>query len=77
MAFKDREQEERELHIASHGYTKGKDDFILLKATHGKEKADQTPRGARGSGKIVWPNEAELVEYKDSPIAYSHLPDPK
>ncbi|TWU70436.1 hypothetical protein ED733_000472 [Metarhizium rileyi] len=62
MAFKDKEQEEREFHVASHGYTRGKDDFVLVNATHDKEKMDSTARGDKGSGKVVWPNEAELVE---------------
>ena len=76
MAFKDKQQEEIGYHVASHGYTSGKDDFTLVKATHGGEKLDKTPRGGRISGKVVWPSEAELVEYRDSPIAYSHLPEP-
>ncbi|KFH41450.1 hypothetical protein ACRE_078400 [Hapsidospora chrysogenum ATCC 11550] len=61
----------KEYHVASHGYTNGKEDFALKQATHSQEKKDSTPR--RG-GKVVWPDEAELEEYADSPIAYSHLP---
>jgi hypothetical protein len=44
---------------------------VLTKATHTQEKPDTVQR--RG-GKVVWPEYEELEEYKDSPIAYSHLP---
>lgn len=71
FAFKNKEQVEREYHVATHGYTGGKEDFILKEATHTPEKQDSTPR--RG-GKVVWPNEDDLEEFVDSPIAYSHLP---
>lgn len=74
IAFKDQHQEEIGLHVASHSYTNGKDDYTLARATHGGEKRDNTPRGGRRSGKVVWPKESELVEYKDGSIAYSHLP---
>ncbi|KAF2850917.1 hypothetical protein T440DRAFT_423722 [Plenodomus tracheiphilus IPT5] len=70
FAFKDSQQVQREFHIATHGYTNGKEDFTLKEATHTPEKKDATPR--RG-GKVVWPEEGELEEFEDSPIAYSHL----
>lgn len=71
LAFKDNEQDTLGIHVASHGYTSGKDDYVLLKATHRGAKSDDTPRR---SGKVVWPGEAELEEYKT--VAYSHLPEP-
>ncbi|RDA88821.1 hypothetical protein CP532_5515 [Ophiocordyceps camponoti-leonardi (nom. inval.)] len=74
MAFKDKDQELFGTHMTSHGYTSGKDDFILEEAVCRQEKPDETPRA---EGKVVWPKDEELIEYKDSPIAYSHLPDPK
>ncbi|KAK6810747.1 hypothetical protein RU639_013606 [Aspergillus parasiticus] len=74
FAYKADDQEEREFHVASHGYTNGKEDFTLKEATHTPEKLDRTPRGGRRSGKVVWPAENLLEEYVDSPIAYSHLP---
>lgn len=69
FAFKDSQQVLHEFHVASHGYTDGKEDFALREATHTPEKKDSTQR--RG-GKVVWPEEDELEEYEDSPIAYSH-----
>ncbi|EER42741.1 conserved hypothetical protein [Histoplasma capsulatum var. duboisii H88] len=75
FAFKADDQVEREFHVASHGYTNDKEDFILNEATHTPEKEDRTPRGGRGSGKVVWPAEDLLEEYVDSPIGYSHLPE--
>ncbi|PWY91864.1 hypothetical protein BO94DRAFT_533310 [Aspergillus sclerotioniger CBS 115572] len=75
MAFKDGDQVERMFHVASHGYTNGKEDFVLKTATHTPEKTDATPRGGKRSGKVVWPAEELLEEYEDSPIAYSHLPE--
>jgi len=70
FAFKDSQQVQREFHIATHGYTEGKENLVLKDATHTAEKKDSTPR--RG-GRVVWPNEEELEEFVDSPIAYSHL----
>lgn len=75
FAFKADDQVEREFHVASHGYTNDKEDFVLNEATHTPEKQDKTPRGGRGSGKVVWPAEDLLEEYVDSPIGYSHLPE--
>ncbi|KAM3523123.1 hypothetical protein MY4038_008320 [Beauveria bassiana] len=76
MAFKDEKQEKKDFHVASHGYTTGKDDYVLKLATHGKAKRDDTPRGRKG--KVVWPKNGpaddELEEYEGGPIAYSHLP---
>ncbi|EEQ34592.1 hypothetical protein McanMca71_002445 [Microsporum canis] len=74
FAFKDGGQVKREFHVASHGYTNGKEDFVLKEASHTPQKADNTPRGGKDSGKVVWPQEKFLEEYVDSPIAYSHLP---
>ncbi|KAL3481024.1 hypothetical protein BJX99DRAFT_254005 [Aspergillus californicus] len=74
ISFKCIDQVAREYHVASHGYTNGKEDFVLKKATHRSEKPDDTTRGGRKSGKVVWPAEDLLVEYADSPIGYSHLP---
>lgn len=74
FAYKDDDQVHREFHIASHGYTNGKEEFTLSEATHTPEKADKTPRGGKRSGKIVWPADEQLEEYVDSPIAYSYLP---
>ncbi|KAL4934186.1 uncharacterized protein BDV17DRAFT_248553 [Aspergillus undulatus] len=74
FAFKGSDQLLREYHVASHGYTDGKEDFALKEATHTSEKADSTRRGGPRSDKIVWPAEELLEEYKDSPIGYSHLP---
>jgi hypothetical protein len=71
LAFKDGSQVERDFHVASHGYTAGKEDFTLRKATHTQEKKDTTKR--RGD-KVVWPPEHRLEEWQDSPIAYSHVP---
>lgn len=76
LAFKSEDQLLRQYHVASHGYTNSKDDFVLKEATHAPEKADDTPRGGRKSGKVVWPPINELEEYVDSPIGYSHLPKP-
>ncbi|KAE8356758.1 hypothetical protein BDV28DRAFT_154436 [Aspergillus coremiiformis] len=73
FAFKPHNQVEREFHITSHGYTDGKEDFVLKEATHAPEKMDSTPRGGKDSGKVVWPAEDLLEEYVNSPIAYSHL----
>ncbi|KAL6709555.1 hypothetical protein ACN47E_001490 [Coniothyrium glycines] len=70
FAFKDSEQVQREYHVAAHGYTKGKEDFVLKDATHTPEKKDSTPKYG---GKVVWPSEDELEEFQDSPIAYSHI----
>jgi hypothetical protein len=70
FAFKDSYQTQQEVHVASQGYTNGKEDFVLNVATHSQEKEDITPR--RGA-KVVWPSEDELEEYVDSPIAYSHI----
>ncbi|KAL1859078.1 hypothetical protein VTK73DRAFT_7597 [Phialemonium thermophilum] len=75
FAFKFDDQTEREFHVASHGYTTGKEEFRLINATHTPEKSDFTPRGGKNSGKVVWPEWDELEEYVDSPIGYSHLPD--
>ncbi|PYH81544.1 hypothetical protein BO82DRAFT_383629 [Aspergillus uvarum CBS 121591] len=76
FAFKNNDQVERSFHVASYGYTNGKEDFILKEATHTPEKRDGTPRGGKGSGKVVWPPEKEKLEdYVDSTIAYSHLPE--
>ncbi|KZF22826.1 hypothetical protein L228DRAFT_282907 [Xylona heveae TC161] len=36
---------------------------------------DSTPRGGKKSGKVVWPDEHLLEEYKGNPIGYSHLPE--
>ncbi|KAJ5485475.1 hypothetical protein N7539_005463 [Penicillium diatomitis] len=74
FAFKASDQLLREYHVASHGYTNGKEDFTLKEATHTSEKADNTRRGGPLSDKVVWPPEEFLEEYKESPIAYSHLP---
>jgi len=76
FAFKIEDQVQRNFHVASHGYTDGKERFILKEATHTPEKADSTPRGGKNSLKVVWPESpGDLEEYKDSPIAYSHLPE--
>ncbi|PYI30887.1 hypothetical protein BP00DRAFT_475895 [Aspergillus indologenus CBS 114.80] len=75
FAFKNNDQMERSFHVTSHGYTNGKEDFVLRDATHTPEKWDGTPRGGKNSGKVVWPPEEDLEEYLDSPIAYSHLPE--
>ncbi|KAF7182863.1 hypothetical protein CNMCM7691_002607 [Aspergillus felis] len=75
FAFKVDNQVHRQYHVASHGYTDGKENFVLKEATHTPEKADGTPRGGKRSGKVVWPAEELLEEYADSPIAYSHLPE--
>lgn len=72
FAFKDDHQVQQELHVASHGYTNGKEEFVLKEATHSSLKKDSTQR--RG-GKAVWPDEDELEEYEDTPIGYSHLPE--
>ncbi|RAK95375.1 uncharacterized protein BO80DRAFT_264104 [Aspergillus ibericus CBS 121593] len=74
FAFKTDDQVQREFHVASHGYTNGKENFVLTDATHDPEKSDKVPRGGKNSGKIVWPSEDALDEYVDSPIGYSHLP---
>ena len=71
FAFKDSQQVSQEFHVATHGYTSGKEDFTLKHATHSPEKRDGTQK--RG-GKAVWPGEDQLEEYVDSPIAYSHIP---
>ncbi|GLA50036.1 hypothetical protein AnigIFM63604_006052 [Aspergillus niger] len=74
FAFKGSDQVSREYHVASHGYTEGKEDFTLKEATHTPEKADDTRRGGPKSDKVVWPPEEFLEEFVDSPIGYSHLP---
>ena len=73
FAFKDEDQVKHEVHVASHGYTNGKEDFRLKEGTHTDEKSDGTPRGGPTSMKVVWPLEADLEEYVESPIGYSHL----
>ncbi|KAI1423174.1 hypothetical protein F5Y12DRAFT_716536 [Xylaria sp. FL1777] len=70
FAFKDSHQVQRSFHVTTHGYTNGKEDFALKEVTHSMEKKDSS---SRRRGKVVWPEEYELEEYKDSPIAYSHL----
>jgi len=70
FALKSDDQVEREVHVTSHAYTPGREDFTLVYATHAPEKPDWTPRGGKSSGKIVWPDEEHLEEYVDSPIAY-------
>ncbi|THC97155.1 hypothetical protein EYZ11_003370 [Aspergillus tanneri] len=67
FAFKTDNQVEREFHVATHGYTSGKENFVLKEATHTPEQQDKTPRGGRRSGKVVWPAEDLLEEYVDSP----------
>ena len=74
FAYKDNVQMDREFHVASHGYTDGKENFTLTESTHTPEKSDSTPRGGKKSGKVVWPV-GKLEEYVNSPIAYSHLPE--
>ncbi|KAL1953050.1 hypothetical protein VTO42DRAFT_3722 [Malbranchea cinnamomea] len=61
------DQVDQEFHVASHGYTNGKEDFVLEEVIHTPEKKDSTPRGGAGPGKIVWPPEHLLEEYVDSP----------
>ena len=75
FAYKDNVQMDREFHVASHGYTDGKENFTLTESTHAPEKSDSTPRGGKKSGKVVWPVKGKLEEYVNSPIAYSHLPE--
>lgn len=76
LPTKDSVQMDREFHVASHGYTDGKENFTLTESTHAPEKSDSTPRGGKKSGKVVWPvKEGVLEEYVNSPIAYSHLPE--
>ncbi|KAK2758833.1 hypothetical protein FQN54_003525 [Arachnomyces sp. PD_36] len=76
FAYKDSDLVEREFHVASHGYTDGKEKFTLTDATHAPEKKDNTPRGGKKSGKVVWPDKkGALEEYVNNPIAYSHLPE--
>lgn len=76
LAFKDKSQELVGIHLTSHGYTDNKDTFVLKEAVCREVKPDDTPRGPIDSEKVVWPSDMELDEYKDSPVAYSHLPDP-
>jgi hypothetical protein len=73
FAFKANDQILREYHVASHGYTNDKEDFVLKEATHTPEKADNIRRGGPQSDKVIWPSEEVLEEYEDSPIDYSHL----
>ncbi|KAI1905539.1 hypothetical protein LOZ12_006742 [Ophidiomyces ophidiicola] len=73
FAFKDENQIKHEVHVASHGYTSGKEDFVLKEAVHTDEKNDDHPRGGKNSDKVVWPNNNDLEEYVNSPIAYSHI----
>lgn len=56
--------------MAAHGYTVGKETFTLREASHSLEKQDSTHKR---SGKVIWPDEDELEEYPNSPIAYAHL----
>ncbi|RAL00787.1 uncharacterized protein BO80DRAFT_382110, partial [Aspergillus ibericus CBS 121593] len=74
FAFKGSDQVSREYHVASHGYTNGKEDLTLTEATHTPEKPDNTCRGGPESDKVVWPPIEFLDEFVDSPIGYSHLP---
>lgn len=53
FAFKGSNQLLREYHVASHGYTDGKEDLALKEAIHTSEKADSTRRGGPRSDKIV------------------------
>ncbi|KAJ5697592.1 hypothetical protein N7488_011276 [Penicillium malachiteum] len=62
LAFKDGNQVTLQLHVASHGYTAGKQDFVLAQATHTPQKMDDTPRGGKNSGKVVWPPKEDLEE---------------
>ncbi|KAF2227266.1 hypothetical protein BDZ85DRAFT_1356 [Elsinoe ampelina] len=70
FAFKNSDQSDRVVHVTAHGYTAGQDDFELKEAKYFDEKEDSS---RRGSGKEVWPSASDLVEYRNSPIAYSHL----
>ncbi|KAJ5929303.1 hypothetical protein N7454_007151 [Penicillium verhagenii] len=45
FAFKTSDQLLSEYHVAAHGYTNGKEDFNLQRATSTSEKADKTPVG--------------------------------
>jgi hypothetical protein len=60
----------RDFHVATHGYTNGKEDFSLKDATHTPEEKDSTPKA---NGKEVWPDWEDLEKYENSPIAYSPL----
>ncbi|KAJ5521272.1 hypothetical protein N7527_005387 [Penicillium freii] len=57
FAFKTSDQLQREYHVASHGYTNDKEDFVLKEATHTREKADNIRRGGPNSEKVVWGNQ--------------------
>ncbi|PVH93026.1 hypothetical protein DM02DRAFT_542361 [Periconia macrospinosa] len=70
FAYKTEQQTGDETHVTGHGYTTGKDNFILREAVHTSEKKDDTLRNA---DKVVWPPEKQLRKYKDSPIGYSHV----
>ncbi|KAG5931393.1 hypothetical protein E4U53_001800 [Claviceps sorghi] len=70
FSFKDKNQEKRNCHVTTHGYTEGRDDFILKEAIHMPEKPDDT---IKADGKVVWPAENKMEEYEDSPIGYCHL----
>lgn len=59
--------------ITYHLYTKGKVDYTLKYASAAPEKADSI---VKSGTKFVWPNEEDLEEWQDSPIAYSHVKDP-
>ncbi|KAK2800031.1 hypothetical protein FQN50_008270 [Emmonsiellopsis sp. PD_5] len=68
FAFKTEDHIGQEFHVACHGYTKDKEDFVLKEAEHTDAKADGTNRG---KDRIVWPADDELIEY----MGYSHLPE--
>lgn len=78
IAFKGPEHLQKFLHVTAHGYTGGKEDFLLKYSLHGEEKSDETPRTPRRTSrgiieKVVWPKKEDLLEYQTSPIGYSHL----
>lgn len=60
IAFKDAKMSSRSSYVASHGYTKSNEGFALVKATHTREKGDNTKKS---SGRVVWPAEGDLEEY--------------
>jgi len=71
FAYKDDRQVETGFHVTTHGYTAGRDDFVLKMAKDTPEKEDKFLKGS--NDQPVWPAESQLEEFIYSPIAHSHV----
>lgn len=74
FAFETKYEVKRFAHTTGHGYTNGKDNFTLRKATLDLEKSDYTPRGCLGPNKVVWPSKEFIEEFENSMVNHFHSP---